>query len=283
MFARQNLELFVNEENSDYFCLKIAKINCLNGMDFVLDNRFIPSCLRLKTSIRLLDIVNTLISLVSGKVLELNSARNHGYNIELLKYVFLYLNHLLIHPKYHPEKLYLCLLKLLAILKVNTQQYDEFIYNHNDLSTSFNSLYDLLVKSLNNMGVQSDRRLQFDKSSDGVCYVDGLDEEFLQSSSLFLAVYFDSKESWSEEFVSSIKLSSRLAIKGLISSSLYGVKVSSRDFNKDGLSRSTCRYFSIDQSGSLWQQIFEEGNIALYLPKKFWQARIELVALFGGG
>ncbi|BCR03013.1 type VI secretion protein [Desulfuromonas versatilis] len=300
LLARPNLALLTDRDCLEQFvCIKIARVVNEGDGGYRLVREFIPPVARLGASVYLKGLLGRVIEGIGARLRTLNDrrgqfgggpgefARTDPAQILLLHSLnsaYPQLLHFQQHPDLGPEPLYRLFCQLVGGLCAFSPELEVSAlprYQHGELTGVFQSFERLLGNLINFSTTAPSAALRLTRESEALLSVTGLDSQILQGASLFLEVLFEAEDPlWITDFTRQIKVASRGTIELTVASALPGVRIvhTQRPPNKLSV-KSGCEYFRIEPRGDFWGKVLEEGSLALFLPRHFSAADIELVTV----
>jgi len=299
--ARKNVKLlFQDEVSDDYDLLKIARLVRNSTGGFGLHNDFIPSCLSISCSPRMMGIVRGLLELLTAKSNELSAQCRQRTsdvyefgptdvsNLWLLQTVNSYiplLSHFYRSQVAHPEHLFRMLAQFfgeLSTMAVKIRPGDIPEYRHDDLMFSFNVL-DAMIRDLLALASAPSakyRVIPLQKVSE-FNFQGRIDDANLFMLKFFMGVKADvSQEKMIDEIPKKAKIGSIETIDLLTHSALPGVTLYYSALPPASIPRkSGYIYFALDNRGPYWDSIRKSSSIAVFMPPDFTRAEIEMMAV----
>lgn len=295
--GRKNIAFAVNlQQNSDFVSLPIARVQRDVIKRFVKDEEFIPPCLQIVASPRLLNMLGQLIEILENKCQTISRPRDQsgasssGFSAEgIANAWFLHclnsslgpLKHMLGAPRAHPEELYVEMARLAGALSTFGMEahpnrlplYDPF-----QLGECFKTL-DRHIR---------DHLELFSPSHVSVIALENLapffyagaatDERVLYRSRWIFAIRCAIGES---ELITSVprlvKICSRDFIGRLVERALSGLALTHLPSPPPAVSpKVEYQYFSVDKDGPCWFNISKTRQVAIYVPGELPNPEIEL-------
>lgn len=301
--ARPNLQLrfgVPTEPLDEYSTLKIAEIKLGAKNAYELNPLFVPPCLSVAASERLLKIGDALLKKLinksdslMGRRREQTSGRIEFTSTEVTKFWLLHtansfipsLNHLLA-VRCHPEALFAAMLNLAGQLttfaassEVRPSELPE--YNHNQAADGFNQLYAHIDRLLEMAISDATEDIPLKKHSDVLWSGRITETRLLQTASFFLIVYTDLPEhKVMEEMPRRVKITSLEGIQALVAAALPGLAVAYTMQAPAGRAKKQgVLHFRLEKSGQFWEAIARTGTIAIFVPAELRVTQLELVAV----
>jgi type VI secretion system protein ImpJ len=296
-FARANALLVLGDESrEDHESIKIAEIVRGAGGQLALAEDFIPPCLRVGTSPRLLSAVREVLTRAIAKQRELAEARRSRESAsevtapDLVRFLQLIvldgkiplLAHLVEGGDASPRECYLALAGLAGQLCAFRGEDPTAIprFQHLDLRATFEPLLAQLRGLLGGLAIQEYVAIPIEKRPGGLFLARFADERVLKGQ-FFLVVKSDHPESTVVEQLPRLcKIAAASEIQGLVQAAATGLPIQVVHRPPPQLPvRPGSVYFSLVPDGRYWQGITTGRNLALYLPPPFDPVRTELELL----
>ena len=301
--ARKNVRLlFQDELNDEFEALKIARLIRSSTGSFGLHNEYIPSCLNISCSPRLLGVVRSMFEILSAKSNELSAqcrqrtsevyefGATDVFVLWLIQTINTYiplLGHFYRAQKAHPEEVFRILAHLvgqMSTLAVGIRPGDVPEYRHDDLMYTFNSL-DVMIKMLLNLvsaPTSKFKLIPLQKVSE-TSFQGRIDDSslFMPQYRFFMGVKADvSQEKVIDEVPKKAKIGSIETIEVLTHSALPGVSLFYSALPPSAIPRkSGYVYFNLDNRGAYWDSIRKSSSVAIFIPPEFVRAEIEMMAV----
>jgi type VI secretion system protein ImpJ len=284
--ARPNLcLLFPDEALGDHDLLAVAEVVRTAEGGFGLRESFVPPCLWIGASPRLVGLLGSLRDILLQKGSDLAEKRSQrgsiadfaagdAYAFWLLHSVdaaIPFLAHALNHRRTHPESAYLMLAGLagqLCAFSAAVQPRDLPAYDHRAPGSTFEKLNTVLRDLLERPEPSRVVRIELEKK-DGLYVGKIVDERVLSpAASLFLGARAELDEAQLiQDLPAKIKIASRDRIDLLIAGALPGVQVRHNRVPPASLpKRADMLYFEIHPAGSEWEGIKGAKTLAIFLP-----------------
>jgi type VI secretion system protein ImpJ len=297
--GRKNFRLLLEGQNLEGFTtLRIARVLRREGV-YALDPDFIAPCVDLASSEHLMMLVRRLIEILASKSEALSANRRQkGQDLadfgvsETAQFWCLHtvnsclpeLKHIWAVRRGHPEILYVAMLRLagaLSTFSTDIKARELPDYDHDNLGRCFRlldekirSLLDIIFKS---KCVSIPLRLTTQSIWAGTV----TNEEYLHNSQFFLAVGAKmGVDDLIKRVPQLVKVSPSDEMQNLVRLSLPGITLrhtptppSAITFKMDN------QYFSLNQTGRLWDKIAQSRNISLHVPSEITEAKIELLVV----
>lgn len=307
--ARKNLKLLFSDESLDgYEYLKIAELKRTPSGTIALRDDYIPSCVAISASLRLMRIVRRLIEILTARSDELRQRcqeRANGlyeFGAADVSYLWLLqtinsfipeLNHFHHSGLGHPEQIFRSLAQFAGALSafsarirpVNLPKYD-----HNNLSTCFGEL-DTLIRELLDSIVQELLQIlvpvtkytliDLRELRESTYYYDIPEHLFDPAYKYYVAFKAEGDQTeLINEIPRRVKVASAREISFLVGKALRGVRLNYSPSPPGDIPRKPgFAYFVMDTQTDFWDDIGDSGSLAIYAPVSFVGLELELIAL----
>jgi type VI secretion system protein ImpJ len=299
-FARKNLFLVSQTElKPGMTSIAIARVVRDGKGGFVPDTEFIPSCLRLAASERLVTIVQRLVRLVDEKVTRLRSERRGpkamdqlSAGLDVSSYWLLHClsatipalsNHLASRMS-HPEDIYRDLARLAGALSTfspesSPQQIPAYL--HEDLTTTFRGLEQFIRNLLDKQRPVNIVRLAFEKEAPYFYKAGVKDDRCLQRARWILGIRSSMPDSLLlRQAPRLVKVCSQRGVQTLVRKALPGLELLHLPVPPSALgAQADMHYFSISLDGLCWQDIQNTRHVGVYIPGEIGEAVFELTVI----
>ncbi len=299
-FAKPNLRIIFDDELRDgWTAIKIAELERTPTGKFQISDKYIPPILNVSASQWLTNVFRQIIEVLITKSSVLSEQRRQSRasladftTSEVASFWLLHtvnsaiptLTHYFYSPLLHPEKLYLKLAELVGeLITFSTELHPKDIvrYDHNDLYYTFSNLFFMLRELLETVIPSRCVPIPLEKIS-STMYVGRIeDDRLLSEAGFYLAVKADMPEARIiEEIPIVLKIASRDVIDIVVGRALPGVGlIHSNPPPAPIPTRLGFRYFQLDTKGSYWEGIKGSKSIAIYVPEKIPNEKLEMYAV----
>jgi type VI secretion system protein ImpJ len=300
--ARPGFQIrFMGESLLEYTTIQLAEVVRNPNGTFQLNDRFVPPCLRLEASERLMALGRRLLELLVGKSASLvDRSRAAAQQREvspgdvtalgLLSTVNAYLpvlRHQVTHGLSHPEALYLSLVGLAGQLTAYVPESgvhprDFPAYDHAAPTTCFNRLGELLVQMLGGARVQAnyvELPMRMERQN---LYRAAIDEALLESAQFFLIARSDAlaEDQLIRELPRMLRIASPDTIEAVLRSYTRALTIEHTHRLPSALPvDAQANYFQLQKRGPFWEAICDSKALALFLPSEFSGVDLKLVAV----
>jgi type VI secretion system protein ImpJ len=292
--GRKNVRLLLEtEESGDLVRLPIARIMRSGSGRFMLDPAFIPPCLDITASTRLMTMLGRLISLLEDRSssLALSAGEQPSASLhELTRFWFLHtinaaltpLKHLYSARRGHPEELFLEMSRLagaLCTFSLDSHPRSLPRYEHLKLDEGFDAL-DLHIRRHLEIVIPTSC-LRVPLTLDGQYFYTGevVDQRCLGSSSWILAVRGGGPENEVISKVPSlVKVCSSAFVPELVKRALPGFTLTHLATPPSAVpTRPDTQYFTVSKGGPCWDHIVKTRQVGVYVPGDLPEPQVELL------
>lgn len=299
-FARPNLRIIFDAELRDGFTsVKIAELERTTTGQLKISEEYIPPILKVGANVWLSNMLRQMVEILITKSSSLGEQRRQR-NASLADFttsevaVFWLLHtinstipamsHFFRTPLVHPEKLYLVMAELAGkLMTFSTELHPKDIvkYDHDDLYLTFYTLSMQLKDLLETVIPSRCVPIPLEKITPTMYIGRVEDERLLTEAGFYLAVKAQMPESKLIEDVPRIvKLASRDVIDTVVGRALPGVTLSLSNPPPAPIpTRVGFRYFMLDSTGAYWEGIKGSKIIAVYVPDKIPDEKLEMYAV----
>ena len=298
--ARKNFRLLTESELRDgYSALHVADVRRSPAGLYQTAPNFVPPLVDFHASDFVMSILRRLVEITSAKSTQIASQRRHKNNVladftasEIPNFWLLYtinshfpvLNHLFESQTGHPERLFNAMLAMAGTLSTfskDVQPHDLPRYDHENLAFCFSDL-DSKIRLLLDTVIPSNFVSLSLKLVQPSIYATALDDnKYLTNTRMYLAVSAEMDQGELIEKVPHlVKVCSANRVEQLVGHALPGLKMTYTSSPPSAIPvKLKYKYFSLDQSGSVWDAISTSRNLAAYIPGDFPNPQLELVIL----
>jgi type VI secretion system protein ImpJ len=298
--GRKNFRLALDIElGEDDVTLPMAKVRRDGSGNFIYDREFVPACLQIGASPRLLEILKRILDALEAKSFALSAERQDANkplaeyaSTEVANFWLAHSIHSSIGPLRHlwetrrasPEKLYTELARLagaLCTFEMDAHPKDLPTYDHDHLGECFGELdrhvragLDVIVPA-GSIVVPLERTRQFLFEGNIV------DKRCFASAQWILGVRAEGDE---DSVVSSVvnlaKVCSSKHIVRLVKEGLPGLPLSHLRSPPSEISpKIGVRYFQVSQTGPCWESTVKTGEVGVYVPEALPVSDLELIII----
>ena len=294
--ARKNFKiLFTGESLDDSTWIKIAEVARTPSGSFVLEDSYVPPCIALSASARLMAILHRLLELLSARGNALSQQRRHVSDFgasDIANFWLLHtinssipsLSHFFKAPDRHPEQLYTVLAQLAGELSTFALQVDPRdlpLYDHTNLGQTFGEIEKKIAFLLETVIPTRYVLIPLDKTPELLHIGRIHDERLLKTARFYLGANAQVPAGrLIEEIPAKAKITSPDQINSLIGRAVRGVELTHEPVPPSAIPVKTgFKYFQLSTQGRSWDAIGTAKGLAIYLPDEFRDLRLELVAL----
>lgn len=299
-FARPNLRIIFDDELRDGFtALKIAELERTTTGQIKISEAFIPPILKVSANMWLTNMLRQMVEILITKSSSLGEQRRQRTasladftTSEIAVFWLLHtvnsgipaLSHFFHTPLVHPEKLYIVLAELAGkMMTFSTELHPKDIvkYDHEDLYYTFYTLSMQLKDLLETVIPSRCVPIPLEKITPTMYVGRVEDERLLKEAGFYLAVNAQMPESkLIEDIPRVVKIASRDVIDTVVGRALPGVVLSHANPPPAPIpTRIGFRYFMLDTTGAYWEGIKGSKIIAIYVPEKIPDEKLEMYAV----
>lgn len=282
--AAKNFRLLLDQDApDDFITLPIARLTRDGAGNFMYDPEFIPPCIRIGASPRIMSELSRLLDMLESKATALSSERSMGgagdEADELVSFWLSHtvqsaippLKHHLRHGRSHPEQVFMELARLagaLCTFSLDGSAAELPLYDHGDLESCFGEVHGHLRRHLDVVVAQSGYTVRIRQTSPNFFAGDVTDERAFQRGEWYLAVSSSlGREELAERVPRLVKVCSAKHIERLVQEAFPGVELQPVSTPPSGLKpRPGVSYFSMHRSEPCWTSMSQTGSVGLYLP-----------------
>lgn len=300
VLAQKNFRLALETESLDgYVTLPIARVRRDGSGHFVYDPGFIPPCLQVGGSVRIMDLLSRLIEMLESKAealrLERESSNEAGSERASREIVSFWLSHA-VHSALvplrhhlrlrttHPEELFRELSRFagaLCTFSLESSPQSLPAYDHENLERVFDALDQHIRTHLDVILPTGCIRFPLDPT-DPMFYAGPVaDRRCFGPSHWFLGVRSSaSRASLAAGVPRLVKLASAKHIVALVQRAYPGLVLEHVPSPPAELSpRLGTQYFAIEKSGPVWDAVVSTGEMGAYVPETIADAQIEVLVV----
>lgn len=298
--AKPNLRIIFEDELRDGFtAIKIAELERTPTGQYKVSENYIPPVLTIGASTWLVNMLRQLIEILITKSSTLAEQRRQSHSsiadfttsdvaifwlLHTVNSAIPTLMHYFTSPLLHPEKLYLKMAELVAELmtfSIELHPKDIIKYNHDDLYYTFSNLSAQLRNLLETVIPTRCVSIPLEKIS-ATTYIGRVeDDRLLSEAEFYIAVSANMPVSKIIEDIPRIlKVASRDVIDTVVGRALPGVPLIYKDPPPAQIpARMGFRYFQLDTAGAYWEGIRGSKVLAIYVPEKVPDEKLEMYAI----
>lgn len=288
-----------NHADKDLVTLPVARVQRDGAGHFIFDPAFIPPCLQISASERLLVVARTLVDILSEKSASLSRARRAsgqsraGYSSdEIASFWFVHtvnqslsvLRHLYISERVHPEQLYLEMARLAgALCTFGLESHPDTlpVYDHDKLDVCFAALNAHIRAHLELVVPSNCVHIPLAISGRNFRSGDVTDQRCLDRARWILGVRAETGEA---EIIAKaprlVKLCSKELLLELVKTALPGLGLTHLPVPPSAVSpKVEFQYFGVSRAGNCWEHIVQTRGVGVYVPDELPGAEIEILVV----
>jgi type VI secretion system protein ImpJ len=314
--AKKNVKLLFTGESFDgYSYIKIAELGWTSNGTVTLREEYIPPCLTISASPRIMNLLRRLRESLSAKSNEFSQQyqQRAGHNefesfdmfnlwhLQTINTFTSQLNHFYRSKREHPEILFRFLASFAGALTAfsgDIRPIDLPDYNHDTLERSFGELYDIIQSLLPALvpmvpppepepEPEPEPPYRFiSPSSVRESIYEYVIEDYLLAPSykFYVAVKGEGDQRELIDHVQRrVKIASADGISGIIRFALPGIPLKYLLNPPTAIPvKSGYSYFALDLQSNLWQDVQQSKSLAVYIPELLEEIELQLIALEEG-
>lgn len=297
--GRKNFRLVLDVEPQDEFVtLPLARVRRDGAGHFIYDPDYVPPCLQIGASPRLMDILSRLVEILDAKGDALAGERQSGgmplADLAAGEVVSFWLSHT-IHAglaplrhhlqsrRAHPEQLFIDCSRLagaLCTFSLEAHPRTLPVYDHDDLGECFDRLdahirdHLQVTAPTNRVGIELKRLEKYPLLHTGVV----ADRRCLHSAQWYLGVRSDlSGPDVVANVKRLVKVCSKDGIASIVKEALRGLDLEHVPTPPGAISpRIGTQYFAVACKGPCWDSIVDTGEVGVYVPAPLSDAELHL-------
>src|SRR5581483_11434010 len=295
--GRKNIRLLFDVESAeDEICIDVARVMRTGSGNFELDPTFIPPCLRITASERLVLVLRRLIEIMGDKSSSLEarakgnrqafSAREiasfwfaHCVNASLLP-----LRHLCFAKHSHPEEVWLELSRLAGALftfALESHPRSLPLYDHSRLDECFSAMDQLIRMHLDLVVPSNCLRIPLDRTSEFFWTGEVRDRRAFDRADWIFALHSSANMAEViERTPRLVKVCSRDFVPKLVERALPGLTLTHLPTPPPAVSATVeTQYFDIAKAGPCWDHIRQSSFVGIYVPQDLAAPDPELIVV----
>jgi type VI secretion system protein ImpJ len=296
--ARKNIRfLLETEKGEELLRLPVARVIRDGSGHLACDPSFIPPCLQISASDRLMRMARRLIEILEEKSVSLSAMRSGGIRAgfssqEVASFWFVHtvnsnlsvLRHLCLSERGHPEQLYLEMARLagaLCTFSMDSNPQDIPLYQHQDLAHCFQAL-DVHIRAHLELVLPSNCISIPLKQSDRYFYEGEVkDQRCLGRSQWILAIRSEIGElDLIIRTQKLVKLCSGPLLREVVKTALPGLALSHLAIPPSAVApKVEFQYFGVSKSGKQWEDIVRSRQVGVYIPGDIPSPEVELLVI----
>lgn len=301
--GHKNISIHLETESSEgMVTLPLARVTRDGSGRFVYDPEFIPPCLDITASEKILTIVRKMIEDLEERTSMLSRGGRRGAKLasglsaqDVANFWYLHtlntclapLRHLYAARRGHPEQVFLELMRLagsLCTFKADSHPRDIPLYDHQNLEKCFKALDEHIRAHLVTIFPENCVSIPLKPVAKYLYEGEIRDQRCLDRARWVFAVHAGMGE---VELISLtpqlVKVCSNQFVIELVKRALPGLVLTHMPTPPAALSpRVTHQYFSINQTGPCWEHIVKTRRVGIYVPGEIPNPELELSVLLEG-
>ncbi|MGI9627625.1 MAG: type VI secretion system baseplate subunit TssK [Longimicrobiales bacterium] len=283
MLARKNFRLLLDKDETDgLVTLPIARLTRDGSGNFVYDSEFVPSCLQVGASGRILSILGRVVEMLESKAQALASERASGQTggdsdiagfwlSHTVQSAIPPLRHHLTVRTSHPEEVFLELARLagaLCTFSIHSDVGQLPVYRHADPEPSFDQIYRHIRGHLDVVVPQNALALPLKPTDPNFYAVKVPDPRAFRQGEWFLGVSSSvAAEELEKRVPRVVKVCSAKHIERLVREAYPGLALELVNRLPTGLRHQAgTQYYRMGRSEPCWQSIVESQSVGVYIP-----------------
>lgn len=298
--GRKNIQILLDTElTGEEVALAIGRVKRDGAGNYVYDSDFIPPCVDLAASERIMSITQRLVDILEEKSTALSSNKRAAgktwaeYSTsDIARFWMLHsihsalppLKHLLLTQRGHPEELYREMARLGgALCTFAMESHPRMVpaYNHEKLDECFNALDDHIRRHLEIIVPTTCIPIPLTKSQDYFYTGDVLDQRCLDRARWVFAINSRIGEAEIIQRTPNIvKVCSNKFIGELVRRAVPGLALTHLKVPPPAISaRIDTQYFGVSRAGGCWDSIVMTRQVGIYVPGDLPDPEVELFAI----
>lgn len=298
--GKKNIRLLFDTEPTDGFSLlPLASVMRSGSGRFIYDPAFIPPCLQITASNRIMEILRVLIEIIEEKSATLLQARgNRGRfqagmsSTDVATFWFLHtlnaslapLRHLYYSKRGHPEEAFKEMSRLGAALctfGLQTHPRSLPLYDHQDLQRCFDELNDHILRHLEIVVPTRTLSIALQSAGNYLWTGDITDQRCLDRAKWIFSIHSAIGEA---ELISKtphlVKLCSAKFVPELVKRALPGLTLTHVPVPPSAIAAKVDhQYFLVNRAGPCWEHIVLTRQVGIYLPGELSDPELELLVI----
>jgi type VI secretion system protein ImpJ len=294
--GRKNFRLVLDSElNDDTVRLPIARIMRSGSGDFVPDPEFIPPCIQVGASPRLMELTGRLIEIMEEKSLSLarSGAGDTSFSTrDIASFWFRHtvnaslapIRHQYLSKRGHPEELFLEMSRLaggLCTFALDSHPRMLPAYDHNNPDECFTALDKQIREHLELIIPTNCVQIELTKTADYLYAGAITDERCVGRATWLVGIRSDIGEvDLIAKAPQLIKICSEKFVTELVRRALPGLALSHVSSPPPAVApRAEMQYFIVNRSGPFWDNIVQTRRVGIYIPGDIPNPGIDLLAV----
>ena len=295
---RKNIRLILESELDEHtVALPLARVRRDGSGHFIFDPLFVPPCLQITASERLMLMLRRLIEILESKSSSLSRNKGSGGLAEfssrdLANFWLMHavnsglaaLRHLWISKRGHPEQLFMEMSRLggaLCTFALDSHPRTLPIYDHRNLSECFEKLDEHIRTHLETIVPTNCVEIQLTKVADYFYEGDVNDSRMLGRARWVLGIHSRLGEAeLIERAPQLVKLCSAKFVGELVKRAMAGLALTHLPVPPPAIpARVETQYFSVTRDGPFWDHIVQTRRVGVYVPGEVTDAELELLVI----
>jgi type VI secretion system protein ImpJ len=298
--GRKNIRLmFEGEAAEGSALLAVGRVVRAGASQFAYDDNYVPACLQIGASARLMALLQRLLEIIEDKGASLAGAAHtktsaqSGYSArEIANFWFRHalnsslvpLRHFFYTKRGHPEELYLELARLagaLSTFSLDANARTIPAYDHDRPDLCFPSLDARIRGHLETVLPTNCISISLERTGDYYWSGEIKDQRVLGRSNWFFAIHSEKAETDVIAMTPAlVKVCSQQFVPELVKRALPGLSLVHAPVPPAALNaRVETQYFSIGKSGPCWTHLIETRKIGVYVPGEMPSPEIEILVV----
>ena len=298
--ARKNFRWLFEGQNLDgYTATRLARVTRNAAGAYVLAPEFVAPCLDIASSEFVMNLLRRQIETLASKANSLSASRRQRgqgvaeFNVsEIGSFWLLHtvnsflpeLKHYWTVRRGHPELLFLSMLRLagaLSTFSLDARSHDLPDYDHNELGFCFRALDDRISNLIETVIPSKCISIPLRPVDNNVLAGTVINDDYFKGSQFFLAV---SARMGVDDIIKKtaqlVKITSAEEIQNHVRLALPGITLRHMPSPPPAIPfKLENQYFSLNQSGRLWERITQSKTFGVFLPPDVVDANVELLVV----
>jgi type VI secretion system protein ImpJ len=296
--GRKNLRLLLETEPTDgMVSLPLARVMREGSGRLVFDQEFIPPCLQIAASDRLMSLLRRLIEILEERSRSLTTSSSLGAGAawaprEIANFWMLHavnsalatLRHFWISKRGHPEQLFLELSRLagaLCTFALDSHPRTLPVYDHDSLTDGFHALDRHIRVHLETIVPTNCLAIPLENNGDYFYEGDIPDTRCFARSRWLLGVRSNLGDA---EVINRtaqlVKVCSAKFVGELVKRAMTGLALTHLPVPPPAVpAKAEMQYFSLDRSGPFWENIVQTRRVGIYIPGDLPNPELELLVI----
>ena len=294
---RKNIRLVVESElNDNIVALPLARVRRDGSGHFIFDPQFVPPCLQITASERLMLMLRRLIEILETKSTSLSRSKSGGLtefsSRDLANFWLMHavnsglaaLRHLWISKRGHPEELFMEMARLggaLCTFALDSHPRTLPTYDHRNLSECFEKLDEHIRTHLELIVPTNCVEIPLTKVADYFYEGDVNDSRMLGRARWVLGIHARMGQAEIIERVPQlVKLCSAKFVGELVKRAMAGLALNHMPVPPPAIPASAeTQYFSVSRDGPFWDHLVQTRRVGVYVPGEMTDAELELFVI----